>query len=138
MNPKSLSKDMARAIVEALVAEGAISEDRIVELLKLNPSDGLKQLVDLTHQVFCARLHPEECLYSAEDALDTVWQEDFHKVWLNITLDLMQKIGVSNEDEFLRCYRQTNDLVAQLAQLEHTNLPAFELFLLRKGLTRSV
>jgi len=140
---RKLSQQSATTILEALVSNGLITQDQILQTLMSNPSTEMKRAVDFVHRLFCTKKHDKGdtesgftglCSYDLEDHFDSCWTEPAHIEWLERTSSLMRELEIFSEEVLLRTFNEASPLINLISQMEIEKPTALALALRVKNL----
>lgn len=99
-------------VIQNLLASGRLTEAELKALLSGEPSEIDKNAVDALHTLYCEENHEEgNCFYYTEETLENCWQQTSHKLWLKITNELKEYLGLGSSQELLEKLREVNQLL---------------------------
>lgn len=101
----TLTKSDLVEIVDSLVKEGVLSEERAMQILVNHPTTETKHVADKLHSVFCTRDHSNDCNWYNEDQLgEDAWRQEAHESWLKIARETMKDLNLNGETFFKAFY----------------------------------
>ena len=137
-----LTPQTAQAVVEYALANGLLTPEQISEAISKQPTAEMMRIATLLHQVSCGKSHDADnavhaCLFYEEEIYEEsnclIWQKPIHAFWLTRAVGLMQAIGASTEDEFVKVFRQAQGILSYLLEKKNSLPTAYALMLLIRG-----
>ena len=99
----------AELILNKLIDENVINEELINQTALRVLNDSMKHCVDVIHTMLCTEMHtPKHCTFY--DERDD-WDGHAHQGWIKRTKCLMDRIGISDQDEMIRHLGLLNEVL---------------------------
>lgn len=132
MDIDSLSKQDAIIVLKGLIEIGTLHEKQLTEILKKNPSDEMKRLVDFFHSTLCKEEHAPQvnCSYFIEESFDDCWERKEHSKWLGHTTSIMQYLDLFSGEGIIQCFSKVKSIISSIAQTKVENPAGYKLILL--------
>lgn len=96
-----IEPEKAKAILEAMIASGAIEEDAVEEVAQQVDSGSIKDFADFIHSIFCYSEHASgQCTYYEEQGCyevnGTEWNQPAHAEWLTRAKEMLDRLHIGN------------------------------------------